>query len=129
MDSEVIISKYKHIKMEIEGHRISTDQPEEKGGTGKNPQAWKLWLASVSSCTLTTSYGYCMEHNLPLPTSMNAHIEKGEDKNYKQISFEIHLPADFPTNRFAAVQKTADTCWVKRQWHNPPQFSTTVVRE
>jgi hypothetical protein len=43
--------------------------------------------------------------------------------------FEIHLPADFPENRLAAVQKAADACWVKQRWLNPPEFETTVLKE
>ena len=126
MDFEVIVyDEYKHIEVEIEGYTIRTDQPKSKGGTGVGPTPGKLMLSAVATCTLSTAYGYCHRQELPLPTSMSVHVD-GED-DYEKITFEIHLPADFPKDRVSAVQKTADACWVKKQWKNPPEFVTHVV--
>ena len=126
MDFEVIYyDEFKHIEVEIGGHTIRTDQPQENGGTGVGPSPGKLLLAAVASCTASTAYGYCHKHDLPLPTGMSVHIE-GDDGTEK-ISFEIHLPADFPPDRVQEVHRAADACWVKKQWLNPPEFETAVI--
>jgi len=126
MDFEVIYyDEFKHIEVEIGGYTIRTDQSQENGGTGVGPSPGKLLLAAVASCTASTAYGYCHKHDLPLPTSMNVHVE--EDSGLERLSFKIRLPAGFPSNRIQAVQRAAETCWVKKQWLNPPKFETVVI--
>jgi putative redox protein len=124
MDFEVIIhDEYKHIEVEIGDYTIRTDQSIEKGGTGVGLSPGKLLLASVASCTASTAYSYCHQKNLPLPTGMSVHV----DGDIEKILFEIHLLVDFPENRITAVIRAANTCWVKKQWLNPPKFETEVV--
>ncbi|MCD6577707.1 MAG: OsmC family protein [Anaerolineaceae bacterium] len=124
MDFEVMIyDEYKHIEVEIGDYTIRTDQSEEKGGTGVGPSPGKLLLAAVASCTASTAVSYCHKKDLPLPTGMSVHVE-GDIEN---IRFEIHLPVDFPEKRIPAVIRAANTCWVKKQWLNPPTFETEVV--
>jgi putative redox protein len=123
----IIHEEYKHIDIEIGGYTIRTDQPVEKGGTGVGPNPGKLLLSAVASCTLATAYGYCHRNDLPLPTGMSVHVDGDED--FSKIQFEIHLPQDFPESRVKAVHKAADACWVKKQWLNPPEFTTHIVKE
>jgi len=128
VDFEVVIyDEFKHIEVEIDGYTIRTDQPEEKGGTGVGPTPGTYLLAAVASCTVSTAYGYCHRHDLPLPTGMSVHVEA--DKGIDKVYFEIHLPVDFPANRMSAVHKAADACWVKKQWLHPPEFETEILRK
>ena len=32
-------------------------------------------------------------------------------------------------DRVKAVHKAADACWVKKQWHNPPEFELKLIRD
>ena len=126
MDFEVVIyDEYKHIEVEIGEYVIRTDQSIEKGGTGVGPSPGKLLLAAVASCTASTAYSYCHKKDLPLPTGMSVHV----DGDIEKINFKIHLPIDFPENRISAVVRAANTCWVKKQWLNPPLFETEIVRK
>ncbi len=88
---------------------------------------------AVASCTAATAYGYCHKHDLPLPTGMTVHVDEVEASGGRvrpdKITFEIQLPGDFPQSRLEAVQKAADTCWVKQKWLNPPDFETVVVQK
>ena len=128
MDFEVIVyPEYKHIEVEIAGYTIRTDQSVEKGGTGIGPTPGKLMLAAVATCTLSTAYGYCHRQNLPLPTGMSVHVDMEDD--FQKVSFKMRLPADFPEDRVKAVHKAADACWVKKQWHNPPEFELKLIRD
>jgi uncharacterized OsmC-like protein len=134
MDFNVVFyEEFKHIEVEIGGKTIRTDQPVEKGGTGVGPTPGAYLYAAVASCTASTAYGYCHKNGLPLPTGMSVHVDEADDENLSsdpgKMIFEIHLPADFPENRLAAVQKAADACWVKQRWLNPPEFETTVLKE
>lgn len=126
MEFEVVIyDEYQRIEVEIGDYVIRTDQSKVKGGSGVGPSPGKLLFAAVASCTASTAYSYCHQKNLPLPTSMSVHV----DGDIEKIHFEIHLPVDFPENRIKAVIKAANTCWVKKQWLNPPIFETEVVRK
>ena len=128
MDFDVIFyDDYKHIEVEIGGYTIRTDQPEAEGGTGVGPSPGKLLLAAVASCTASTAYGYCSQHDLPLPTGMDVHVDSND--NIEKIHFEIHMPPDFPEDRVSAVRRAANTCWVKKQWLNPPGFETDIIRK
>lgn len=134
MDFNVVIyEEFKHIEVEIGGRTIRTDQPEEKGGTGIGPTPGAYLYAAVASYTASTAYGYCHKNGLPLPTGMSVHVDEADDENINmdpgKITFEIHLPADFPESRLAAVHKAADACWVKQRWLNPPKFETAIVKK
>lgn len=130
MDFKVVFyEEFKHIEVEIGKWSIRTDQSIEKGGTGVAPNPGSYLYAAAASCTAATAYGYCSYNNLPLPTGATVHVDEAEDGSRPlKLTFEIHLPAGFPEDRIQAVHKAADACWVKKQWLNPPDFETVVIK-
>lgn len=121
MDFKVVFyEEFKHIEVEIGKWSIRTDQSVGKGGTGIAPNPGSYLYAAVASCTAATAYGYCYRSSLPLPTGATVHVDEAEDGSRPiKLTFEIHLPADFPEDRIQAVHKAADGCWIKKAMAEP----------
>lgn len=122
--------EYKHLEVKILGYTVRSDAPENEGGTGIAPSPGKYIMVSIAACTASTAYGYCHKHGLPLPLGVDVDLKHNHDEDIiEKLSFKIKVPENFPENRIKAVERAAGTCWVKKQWLNPPEFVTEVVKE
>lgn len=121
---EVTFDGGKVITAHLNGHKISTDQPINGGGTNTAPSPFELFLASIGTCAGIYVKGFCDQRGIPAD---NIKIIQTMDYDRatglpSDIKIDIQLPADFPEMYKEAVIKVADLCKVKKTIANPPKF-------
>lgn len=113
------LSDSKKIEIDINSFSIIAD-----GGDKTDPSPGNLFLAGVVACTASTARGYCLHHNLPLPTGLTAVVSTDEETNLiNRVQMKLSVPPEFPPERLEALERAAGRCTVKNWWNNPPEFS------
>jgi uncharacterized OsmC-like protein len=118
----------KRVDVQVGDHIVITDHPASNGGEDLAPSMGATFLAGLVACTTSTARGYCKQHDLPVPLKVVAEMTMDDETELvTNVSFEIIVPADFPSNRLKALVRAAETCTVKTWWNHPPQFETKAV--
>jgi ribosomal protein S12 methylthiotransferase accessory factor len=117
------------IETEVDGFRVSTDQPVADGGSGTAPSPFDLFLASLGTCAGYYVIAFCRQRQLP---TQGLALKMEGDWNTKRHLFDtlrmtLTLPPDFPKKYRGAVVRAAEKCTVKRHMETPPLFEITTV--
>ena len=76
-------------RVEVDGHELTVDEPEEDGGTDTGPSPTRLLTASLASCTSMTIVMYANR--------------KGWDVGNIEVSAEFERPPAGETARFHVI--------------------------
>lgn len=118
----------KRVDAEYKGFRIETDQPVYAGGGGLAPAPFDLFLGSIATCVGYYVLAFCQNRGIGMEevsVSMRMH-KNPEKKMIEKISFDIHLPAEFPEKYTKAIIKSVDQCAVKAHMVDTPAFEYKV---
>lgn len=129
MEMEIRFPGGFRIDTEVDGFRITTDQPVADGGTGTAPAPFDLFLASLGTCAGYYVLAFCRQRQL---STRGLSLKMQGDWNEARHLFEslqiiITLPSDFPEKYRKAVIRAAGKCTVKRHIETPPQFEITTI--
>jgi putative redox protein len=101
--------------VEIDGHTIQVDEPEEAGGSDLGPSPTRLLLASLASCTAITIEMYAnrkgWEIGSPVVEVERHASEPGEPARF---TVTLHLPKDLDPDQVERLREIAGKCPVHR---------------
>ena len=115
------------VQAELNGYRITTDQPVGSGGGGTAPSPFDLFLASIGTCAGFYALRFCQERQIATEGMELTLATVQEGKRVARIRVDISLPGGFPEKYRGALLRAVDQCAVKRHVLEPPMFEITTV--
>jgi ribosomal protein S12 methylthiotransferase accessory factor len=118
----------KRVTSTYKGFTVATDQPKEEGGDNSAPEPFDLFLSSIGTCAGVYIVYFCESREIPTDgIRLTLDFDRDEKTHLmKQISMQIHLPAEFPEKYKKAVVRAAQMCTVKQTLANPPEIVVTT---
>jgi ribosomal protein S12 methylthiotransferase accessory factor len=97
-------------------YEIPTDQPVEDGGGGSAPSPFKLFIASIATCSGYYASQFVQRRGLPLEElKMDLEYTYNEETHMiDTIIINMTLPKEFPPKYKNAIIKSIGQCAVKR---------------
>lgn len=117
------------VQAKYKEYTIMTDQPAYGGGEGSAPTPFDLFLASIGTCVGIYVKSFCAQRGIDtskIVIRQNMEVDP-QTRMIGKISFEMHLPPEFPEKYKDALINTANHCAVKRHMMNPPEFSYNII--
>jgi uncharacterized OsmC-like protein len=129
MQSEIYVDFPSTEGFFVDAHGVDGLTVHSETGSPENrlyPSPGSYFVAGVALCTASTARTYCRKNGFPLPAKVICRVtENDESSNIEKIDFEIIAGPGFPQDRLDALTRAAGTCWVKKAWTIPPEFSAT----
>ena len=102
-------------EVEVDGHRVITDEPREAGGADEGPSPTRLLLASLAACTATTVEMYADRKGWAVgAVEAEAELvsaEQGEPARYK---VDVRIPTVLSGDQVERIKVIAGKCPVHR---------------
>jgi putative redox protein len=117
---------YRH-EVEIAGHKLIVDEPEEAGGSDAGPSPSRLLAVSLAACTATTMEMYAERKGWDLGSleveAVRKATERGEPAEFEVI---LRLPAGLPDEHIDRLVEIAGKCPVHRTLIGDVEISERV---
>ena len=99
--------------VEVDGHSLTVDEPEDEGGTNLGPSPTRLLTASLASCTAITMEMYAGRKGWDVG---DLEVVVEADTEAKPAKFEVllKLPANLDDEQVRRLQVIAHKCPVHR---------------
>lgn len=79
------------VTIEVNGHRLTGDEPESFGGGNTGPAPYDYLLAALGECTAMTMRWYALKHDWPLEkTEVRLSYQKKEKLDTFQKEITLH---------------------------------------
>jgi putative redox protein len=114
---------------EIRGHRVVTDQPVYAGGEDSAVTPLELLAASLGTCIALYARQFCTAREIP-GDGLQVEVRYETAKAPKRISrfdVQVILPAGFPDEYRAAVERAVRTCPVHNTLGHAPDIGMELV--
>lgn len=130
MEMKVTFPGNLRVDAEYKGFTIRTDQPVSAGGDGSAPAPFDLFMASLGTCAGIFMLAFMKQRGIPTEGSgLTMRSERDPERGMiGKVTFDLHLPPEFPEKYEQAVVRAVDQCTVKRHLQEPPEFEVTVSR-
>ncbi|HPM78667.1 MAG TPA: OsmC family protein [bacterium] len=118
---EVSFHAEKSVTGSLNGHKICTSYPDERGGDGSAPNPFELFLISLGTCAGYYARTYCEEHHLASESLRIYQHNVFEEKTGKLLGvrMQVLMPPDFPEQHKAPLKRAIDSCKVKQVLVDP----------
>ncbi|SDZ96550.1 ribosomal protein S12 methylthiotransferase accessory factor [Desulfuromusa kysingii] len=112
------------VNANFSGFEVSTDQPEDNGGTNSAPEPYMLFLSSILTCAGFYAQRFCQQRQLSTEgMTMTLDIDRHpESRRLEKVKMAIQLPDGFPDKYQKAIVRAAGMCSVKKAIADPPEF-------
>jgi len=111
--------------VEVRGHRLLVDQPEDAGGQDTAPTPTELFAASLATCVAFYAGRYLHRHGLDR-TGLRVRTEftMATDRPARVDAIHVTVlpPPGLPEQRRAALLAVASHCTVHNTLHQPPEI-------
>jgi putative redox protein len=102
-------------EVEIRGHRLTTDEPEEDGGADAGPRPTELLAAALASCTATTIEMYAGRKEWELgDVEVETHFETPSSPDGPSFKTEIRVSAALSDDQRERILVIAGKCPVHK---------------
>lgn len=119
---------FKH-SIEVGGHRLVSDEPTDKGGSGAGPSPQELLAASLVSCTAITMQLYAQRKGWNLDDlTVEVDYVPAERGTPTQFEMTLGLPDDLTDEQVDKLKVIAAKCPIHRTLEGEAMFSERVVR-
>ncbi|WP_329264394.1 OsmC family protein [Streptomyces sp. NBC_01478] len=111
--------------IEVRGHRLLVDQPEDAGGQDTAPTPTELFAASLASCVAFYAGRYLHRHGLDrtgLRVRTAFTMSTDRPARIDAIHVTVLPPPGLPEQRRAALLAVASHCTVHNTLHQPPEI-------
>jgi putative redox protein len=103
-------------EVQVDGHSITADEPEENGGTNRGPSPTRLLTASLASCTAITVVMYADRKgwevgNLEAVADFHYPVPRGEPARFEVT---LRIPAALSEDQVERIKVIAGKCPVHR---------------
>jgi putative redox protein len=115
--------------IEIRGHRLSADEPEDQGGDDQGPNPQELLAASLASCTAITMEMYAKRKGWDIgPIEVEADYTPAERGAPTRFNMVIRLPEDLTDEQVEKLRVIAAKCPVHRTLDGEVMFDEKLER-
>jgi putative redox protein len=116
--------------VEVRGHRLRVDQPEEAGGTDTAPTPVELFAASLATCVAFYAGRYLHRHGLERAgLRVRTEFTMAADRPARVASVRVTIvtPPGLSEQRRAALVAVASRCTVHNTLHQPPEIGIELA--
>lgn len=115
--------------VEIRGHRLLVDQPEEAGGQDTAPTPTELFAASLATCVAFYAGRYLRRHGLERAgLRVRTEFTMATDRPARVASVHVTIspPPGLTERRRAALLAVSSHCTVHNTLHQPPEVAVEL---
>lgn len=125
---EIELVKNKIVEAHFDGYTVVSDQMVEDGGDGIAPAPFSFFLASIGLCAANIVRAFCNGREISTDGLKIRQINNYDDRGaqVEKITFEIDLPKGFPQKYEKAIQRAVNSCSVKKNIQNAPEFEVVA---
>ncbi len=117
---------YRH-DIEIGRHHLTSDEPEERGGTDEGPSPQQLLAASLASCTAITMEMYARRKGWDIgEVAVDVDYEPAQRGSPTKFKMEVRLPKELPEEQRERLMQIAAKCPVHRTLEGEVMFDEHV---
>ena len=114
-------------EIEIGGHHITADEPEDAGGTDAGPNPQELLAASLASCTAITMEMYAQRKGWDIgEVVVDVTYEPAQRGSPTKFQMDVQLPKELPEEQREKLMTIAAKCPVHRTLEGEVMFDETV---
>lgn len=118
--------KLKH-HIEMGGHRITADEPQDQGGTDAGPNPQELLAASLASCTAVTMEMYANRKGWDIgEVVVDVTYEPSQRGSPTKFQMDVQLPKELPEDQREKLMTIAAKCPVHRTLEGEVMFDESV---
>ncbi len=108
------VQGYTH-EVEVDGHRVITDELPESGGNDEGPSPTRLLTASLAACTATTVEMYADRKGWQLgAVEVEAELTSAERGEPTRYAVAVRIPAPLTDEQVGRITEIAGKCPVHR---------------
>ena len=97
---------YTH-EVEVDGHRVVTDEPRESGGDDEGPSPTRLLTASLAACTATTVEMYANRKGWELgAVEVEVEFAPAPRERAEPVQVDVRIPTALPTSRSSGSRRS-----------------------
>jgi len=116
---------YEH-ELEMREHRLTADEPEEKGGGDRGPKPTELLAAALASCTAITIEMYADRKEWELgQVEVNVNFTEATASEPPKFGVQIKVQEELDENQRERILVIAGKCPV----HRAVASTETVIRD
>ena len=116
-------------KVEVDGHEITVDEPEDEGGTDTAPSPTRLLTASLASCTSMTIVMYAERKGWEVGNlEVSAEFERPAVGETAQFDVLVRLPSSLSDEQVERIMVIAGKCPVHRTLVGEVEVNDRVER-
>jgi putative redox protein len=117
---------YKH-ELEIRGHRLMADEPEDRGGDDGGPSPQELLAASLASCTAITIEMYAKRKGWDVgDIEVDVDYEPAQRGSPTKFRMDVRFPKELPEDQRERLMQIAAKCPVHRTLEGEVMFDEKV---
>jgi putative redox protein len=117
---------YRH-EVEIRGHRLMADEPEERGGEDGGPSPQELLAASLASCTAITIEMYARRKGWEIgDIEVDVNYEPAQRGSPTKFRMDVRFPKELPEEQRERLMQIAAKCPVHRTLEGEVMFDEKV---
>jgi putative redox protein len=118
--------KLKH-HVEMGGHKLTSDEPADHGGTDAGPSPQQLLAASLASCTAITMEMYANRKGWDIgEVAVDVTYEPAQRGSPTKFQMDVKLPKELPDDQREKLMTIAAKCPVHRTLEGEVMFDEKV---
>jgi len=112
------------VDIEVSGHQLQGDEPEEAGGANLAPAPYDMLLAALGECTAMTVRWYARQQNWPLE-KVSVELTHRKEGRTDVFAKRIHVVGSgLSAEQKQKLVEVAAKCPVQRTLEGTPQIET-----
>lgn len=113
--------------VEIRGHRLTADEPDEQGGTDSGPSPLELLAASLASCTAVTMEMYAHRKGWAIgDVEVDVDYEPAQRGSPTRFNMVVTFSKELPEDQRRRLMQIAAKCPVHRTLEGEVMFEERV---
>jgi len=113
--------------VEVRGHSVVADEPEERGGGDEGPSPQELLAVSLASCTAITIEMYADRKGWELgDVDVDVDYEPAQRGSPTKFTMSVRLPKELPEEQRERLMQIAAKCPVHRTLEGEVMFEEKV---
>ena len=113
--------------VEMRGHTLVADEPEDEGGDDSGPSPQELLAASLASCTAITMEMYAKRKGWDMgDVAVHVEYEPAQRGSPTRFRMRVELPKELPEDQRDRLMQIGAKCPVHRVLEGEVMFEETV---
>lgn len=115
-------------QVQMRGHSLTADEPEDMGGADGGPKPTELLAAALGSCTLITILMYAERKGWDLgDVEASVDYETPSAGEPARIDVEITIPAELDEDQISRIKTIAAKCPVHRTLASDAEITDRIT--